>query len=175
MTRAATLSPEMEMAGRAASDYFLVDGNHFHHGLASGANFTSVRRSTIRNNIFGVQVRHNVSFWQETDNPKLGSSDNKILHNLFITTGRQAVQFINYSTRNEFANNVILGVEVAGNNVTGKPVGSSDGGRWHGRRKTSTAQISTSQAHSKGARRVATRSRSLISHRHGSPAGFPLL
>ncbi len=62
-----------------------------------------------------------MSFWQETDNPKLGSSDNKILHNLFITTGQQAVQFINYSTRNEFANNVILGVQVAGNNVTANP------------------------------------------------------
>ena len=50
-----------------------------------------------------------MSFWQETDNPKLGSSDNKILHNLFITTGRHGVQFVNNSTRNEFANNVILG------------------------------------------------------------------
>jgi len=34
----------------------------------------------IRNNIFGFYPRHGVSFWQETDNPKLGSSDNKILY-----------------------------------------------------------------------------------------------
>ena len=75
----------------------------------------------IRNNIFGFYSRHGISFWQETDNPKLGSSDNKILHNLFISTGRQAVQFINHSTRNEFANNVILGVRLSGANVTANP------------------------------------------------------
>ena len=107
--------------GQGASDYFLVDGNYFHHGLGPGANFTSVRRSVIRNNIFGPQARHNVSFWQETDNPKLGSSDNKILHNLFITTGRHGVKFENNSTRNEFANNVILGVRVSGGKATANP------------------------------------------------------
>ena len=107
--------------GQGASDYFLVDGNYFHHGLAQGPNFTSVRRSVVRNNVFGPQMRHNVSFWQETDNPKLGSSENKILHNLFITTGRHGVKFENHSTRNEFANNVILGVQVNGDTVTANP------------------------------------------------------
>jgi hypothetical protein len=109
--------------GQGASDYFLVDSNYFHHGVGngSGANFTSVRRSVIRNNIFGFYPRHGVSFWQETDNPKLGSSDNKILHNLFITTGRHGLQFINHSTRNEVANNVILGVRVTGAGVTANP------------------------------------------------------
>ena len=62
-----------------------------------------------------------MSFWQETDNPKLGSSDNKILHNLFITTGRHGVQFKNNSTRNEFANNVLLGVRMNGGDVTANP------------------------------------------------------
>ena len=100
--------------GQGASDYFLVDGNYFHHDLLNGPNFTSVRRSVVRNNIFGPQGRHNVSFWQETDNPKLGSSDNKILHNLFITTAKHAVQFGAKSTRNEFANNVLLGVKLDG-------------------------------------------------------------
>jgi hypothetical protein len=109
--------------GQGASDYFLVDSNYFHHGVGpgSGPNFTSVRRSVIRNNIFGFYPRHGVSFWQETDNPRLGSSDNKILHNLFITTGRHAVQFINHSTRNEFANNVIVGVRAADGAVTANP------------------------------------------------------
>jgi hypothetical protein len=109
--------------GQGASDYFLVDSNYFHHGVGpgSGANFTSVRRSVIRNNIFGFYPRHGVSFWQETGNPKLGSSDNRILHNLFITTGRQGLQFINHSTRNEVANNVILGVRVSGATVTANP------------------------------------------------------
>ena len=107
--------------GQGVSDYFLVEGNYFHHGLGQGPNFTSVRRSIVRNNVFGPQTRHNVSFWQETDNPKLGSSDNKILHNLFVTTGKHGVQFINHSTRNEFVNNVILGVTVDGGKVTANP------------------------------------------------------
>ena len=108
--------------GQGASDYFLVDSNYFHHGAGQlGPNFTSVRSSVIRNNIFGFYARHGVSFWQETDNPKLGSSDNKILHNLFITTGRHGVKFENNSTRNEFANNVILGVRIDGGTVTANP------------------------------------------------------
>lgn len=109
--------------GQGASDYFLVDSNYFHHGAAngSGANFTSVRRSVIRNNIFGFYPRHGVSFWQETDNPKLGSSDNKILHNLFISTGRHAMKFENNSIRNEFANNVLVGVRINGNVVSANP------------------------------------------------------
>jgi hypothetical protein len=97
--------------GQGASDYFLVEGNHFHDSEV-GPNFTSVRRSVVRNNIFGPQTRHNASFWQETDNPKLGSSENKILHNLFITTDRHGVKFENSSTRNLFANNLVLGVQL---------------------------------------------------------------
>jgi hypothetical protein len=89
--------------------------------LWNGPNFTSVRRSVVRNNIFGPQARHNVTFWQETENPKLGSSDNKILHNLFITTERHGVKFENNSTRNEFANNVIIGVKADGGSVTANP------------------------------------------------------
>lgn len=107
--------------GQGASDYFLVEGNYFHHGLGPGPNFTSVRRSVIRNNVFGPQARHNVSFWQETDNPKLGSSDNRIVHNLFITTGRHGVQFASGSTRNDFANNVLLGVALRGGAVAANP------------------------------------------------------
>ena len=106
--------------GQGASDYFLVDGNYF-HGSDVGPNFTSVRRSIVRNNIFGPQVRHNASFWQETDNPKLGSSGNKILNNLFITGNRHAVQFTINSTGNEFANNLILGVKIEGGKVTANP------------------------------------------------------
>jgi hypothetical protein len=109
--------------GQGASDYFLVDSNYFHHGAdnGSGPNFTSVRRSIVRNNIFGFYARHGTSFWQETDNPKLGSSDNKIVHNLFITTGRHAVKFEAHSTRNEFANNLLLGVRFGGGVVMASP------------------------------------------------------
>ena len=106
--------------GQGASDYFLIDGNYFHHSNV-GPNFTSVRRSVVRNNIFGPQERHNVSFWQETDNPKLGSSENKILHNLFITTDRHGVKFENSSTNNEFVNNIVLGIQVNDGEVRGNP------------------------------------------------------
>lgn len=99
--------------GQGASDYFLVEGNYFHDDEI-GPNFTSVRRSIVRNNIFGPQKRHNVSFWQETDNPKLASSDNQILHNLFITTQRHGVKFEAASTRNAFVNNVILAITPEG-------------------------------------------------------------
>ena len=106
--------------GQGASDYFLIDGNYFHHSKV-GPNFTSVRRSVVRNNIFGPQERHNVSFWQETDNPKLGSSENKILHNLFITTERHGVKFENSSTNNEFVNNIVLGIQVNDGEARGNP------------------------------------------------------
>jgi hypothetical protein len=96
--------------GRGASDYIFVENNFFHHGNAQGANFTSVRRSVVRNNIFAFYARHGVSFWQETDNEKLGSADNKVLHNLFVSDNRQQmIQFIEHSTRNEVANNVFVG------------------------------------------------------------------
>jgi hypothetical protein len=62
-----------------------------------------------------------VSFWQETDNPKLGSRENRVLHNLFITTDRHAVQFVNDSNRNEFANNVLLGVRIGDGTVRSNP------------------------------------------------------
>ncbi len=106
--------------GQGASDYFLVDGNYFHHSDV-GPNFTSVRKSIIRNNVFGFQTRHNVSFWQETNNPRLGSSDNKIVHNLFITTNSHGVQFNSNSTRNAFTNNVLLGVRISGGTAAANP------------------------------------------------------
>ncbi len=119
----ATPTPEPAKAARAPATTSSVDSNYFHHGAAtgSGANFTSVRRSIVRNNIFGLYARHGVSFWQETDNPKLGSSDNKIVHNLFVSTGRHGVKFENKSTRNEFTNNVLLGVRIDGGTVAANP------------------------------------------------------
>ncbi len=106
--------------GQGASDYFLVDGNYFHDSEI-GPNFTSVRRSIVRNNIFGPQKRHNASFWQETDNAKLASTDNKVLHNLFITTQRHAVKFEAGSTRNVFANNMLLGIAHDGGKAVANP------------------------------------------------------
>ena len=98
--------------GRGASDFMLVEGNFFHDGLAQGPNFTSVRHSIVRNNVFAKYARHGASFWQETTNPKLGSSDNQILHNLFVATvaNRQMIQFVENSTRNRVENNVFVGV-----------------------------------------------------------------
>jgi hypothetical protein len=108
--------------GRGASDFALVERNFFHDGLAQGANFTSVRNSLVRNNVFAFYARHNVSFWQESANPKLGSRDNRILHNLFVTTnGQHAVQFVMNSTANTFAQNVVLGVTLGAGGVTVNP------------------------------------------------------
>jgi hypothetical protein len=109
-------------AGAGASDYMWIEGNFFHHSGAQGANFTSVRHSRITNNIFAFATRHGVSFWQETDNPDLGSHDNFVAHNLFLTSsGQHAVQMINSSSNNEFRNNLVLA-------VSGNPLGGDSGG-----------------------------------------------
>lgn len=106
--------------GQGASDYMLVDSNFFHHSLGPGANFASVRRSLVRNNVFGLhRDRHNVSFYNESDSAKLGSSENRIVHNLFITNGRHGVKFDNNSVDNLFENNVVVGVA-----PVGKPAGN---------------------------------------------------
>lgn len=107
--------------GQGASDYFLVEGNYFHDSLGPGPNFTSTRRSVVRNNIFGPQARHNASFWQETENPKLAATDNVIVHNLFITTERHGVQFSGQATRNIFANNLLVGIKIEGDTVSANP------------------------------------------------------
>jgi len=106
--------------GRGASDFMLIDGNFFHHSQAQGPNFTSVRNSTIKNNVFALPARHGASFWQETDNPKLGASNNVVVHNLFVTSvdNRQAVQFVNESTDNRFENNIVVAVSIDGTTVS---------------------------------------------------------
>lgn len=104
--------------GQGVSDYMFLENNFFHHGNAQGANFTSVRRSLVRNNIFAVYDRHGVSFWQETDNPRLGSSENVVIHNLFVATNqRQMLQFVVDSTRNQVRNNLFVGASVSGGTV----------------------------------------------------------
>jgi hypothetical protein len=106
--------------GRGASDFMLIEANFFHHSKAQGPNFTSVRNSTIKNNIFALPARHGASFWQETTNPKLGASNNLIAHNLIITQAnyQQAVQFIANSTGNQFKNNVVIAVSISGSTVS---------------------------------------------------------
>ena len=106
--------------GRGASDFMLVDSNFFHHSKAQGPNFTSVRNSTIKNNIVALPARHGASFWQETDNPKLGSSNNFVAHNLFIVqvANREAIGIIQNSTNNQFKNNVVVAVSINGTTVT---------------------------------------------------------
>jgi hypothetical protein len=115
-----------DTGGRGVSDYMLVEGNFFHHSLAQGPNFTSVRNSVVRNNIIAFPARHGISFWQETDNPRLGSSHNVIAHNLMVTSvdNRQAIGFSNNSTDNRFENNVIAAVSIDGGTA-----GPNDGGQ----------------------------------------------
>ena len=115
------LSPAKARAGRAPATTSSSTPTSFTTATVRDRTFASVRRSIVRNNIFGPQARHNVTFWQDTENPKLGSSDNKIIHNLFITTGGHGVKFENNSTRNEFANNVLIGVRTDGGKVLPNP------------------------------------------------------
>ncbi len=104
--------------GRGISEFVLVENNYLHNSDV-GPNFTSMRHSIILNNIIGFYARHNTSFWQETDNPKLGSSDNIIEHNLFIgNNNRHVLQLINNSGNNTVRNNVLLGLSLSTNSAT---------------------------------------------------------
>jgi hypothetical protein len=111
--------------GRGASDFMLIEANFFHHSKAQGPNFTSVRNSTIKNNIFALPAKHGASFWQETDNPKLGSSNNLVAHNLFIVqvNDRQALGVTNSSTGNQFKNNVVVAVTLSGSTISANAKG----------------------------------------------------
>lgn len=101
----------LEGLGRGISEFILFENNYFHDGSV-GPNFTSVRNSVMRNNIIGLYSRHGTSFWQETDNPNLGSSNNIIEHNLFIGEDdwSPVLQFAIHSKNNIVRNNVLLGV-----------------------------------------------------------------
>jgi hypothetical protein len=103
----------------------LIEANFFHHSKRQGPNFTSVRNSLIKNNIFALPAIHGTSFWQETDNPKLGSSNNVVAHNLLITqtSGDHAIQFVVNSTGNQFKNNVVVAVSISGTTVSANAKG----------------------------------------------------
>jgi hypothetical protein len=111
--------------GRGASDFILVEGNFFHHSKAQGANFASVRNSLVRNNIFAFPTRHGASFYQETKNPKLGSSHNVIVHNLLVTAvdGKRLLSVLGDSTGNRIENNVVMAVRFQDGQATANPKG----------------------------------------------------
>jgi hypothetical protein len=99
--------------GQGVSEYIQVENNYFHNGNSSGPNFTSVRNSTIKDNVIAFYARHGTSFWQETDNPELGSSNNSIHNNIFVGDNEQhVVQFVNYSNSNDFRDNIIIGLSM---------------------------------------------------------------
>jgi len=115
--------------GRGASDFMLVENNYFHHGAAQGSNFTSVRYSVVRNNVFASWGRHGVSFWSETADPgdknlydpKLGSHHNRVHHNLFASTNdRHMLQFIANSNSCDVRNNLFVGMNVDEKAVTAR-------------------------------------------------------
>ncbi|MBX3232061.1 MAG: right-handed parallel beta-helix repeat-containing protein [Labilithrix sp.] len=116
--------------GRGASDFFLVENNYFHHGDAQGSNFTSVRYSMVRNNVFASWGRHGVSFWSEAAdpadkrrfNPRLGSHHNRVYHNLFASTNdRHMLQFVANSDSCDVRNNLFVGMTVSGDRVSARP------------------------------------------------------
>lgn len=114
--------------GRGASDYMLIEGNYFHHGLAQGPNLTSMRRSIFRHNVVAFYTDHNTSFWQETDNPQLGSHSNQLTGNVFIgqRRGSHVLQFIKHSDRNQLVANVFIGMDLMGHAVKGVPLVETD-------------------------------------------------
>lgn len=111
--------------GRGVSDFMLVDGNFFHHSLAQGPNFTSVRHSIVTNNIFALPTRHGASFWQETTNPNLGSSNNLIAHNLFVTgvDDQPILELIAHAKNNRVENNVFVALTNDQGTARGNPRG----------------------------------------------------
>ncbi len=116
----------LEGKGRGVSEYVLVENNFFHND-DQGPNFTSVRNSIVRNNISAFHTHHNVSFWQETENPKLGTHSNVIAHNLFVNAADlHVVQFIASSTNNRVANNMFVSLTPDGHASTGGVVMAVD-------------------------------------------------
>ena len=111
--------------GRGASDFMLVDGNFFHDSKAQGPNFASVRNSVVCNNIFAFPARHGASFYQETKEPKLGSSNNLIAQNLFVTSveEKRLLSVLGNSTHNRIENNVLVAVKIDGSTVKVSPNG----------------------------------------------------
>ena len=71
-------------------------------------------------------ARHGTSFWQETNNPKLGSSNNFVAHNLFVTSvaDRPVIELIKSSTNNRVINYVVVAVTIDGGAVAGNPNGA---------------------------------------------------
>lgn len=103
--------------GRGASEFFTISHNYFHDGLRQGPNFTSLRNSYIHHNIFGPYARHNTSFWQETPEARLGSSNNLFQDNLIVGYRSHLLQFINDSNHNRIYGNILLGLNEAGTEV----------------------------------------------------------
>ncbi|WP_456373644.1 hypothetical protein [Thiolapillus sp.] len=111
----------LEQLGQGISEFILVENNYFHNSNI-GPNFTSVRNAVVRNNIIGPYTRHGTSFWQETDVPELGSSNNRIEHNLFLgNNSRHVLQTIAWSDRNQIRNNVLLGTRLSAGSISTNP------------------------------------------------------
>jgi len=108
--------------GEGASDYMLVESNYFHNNRAQGPNILSVRNSIFRNNIIAFYQRGGAAFWQETNDPKLGCTNNVIDHNLLIGTNSQdLLQFYGNSGGNKVRNNVLIGVTLNGQSAVANP------------------------------------------------------
>ncbi len=118
--------------GQGVSEFFLITENFFHHGDGNGPNFTSVRNSEVSHNIFGPYERHNTSFWQETDNPALGSSNNIIKDNLFVGYREHLLQLVEDADANTVTGNILLALNTtataAALSIVNIEVGANSGG-----------------------------------------------
>ncbi len=103
--------------GDGVSEFFTIMDNFFHDGKGQGPNFTSMRNSKVSNNIFGPYERHNLSFWQETEEAKLGSSNNEFENNLLVGFKSHLLQFKNNSNGNRISGNILMGLNKSGSEV----------------------------------------------------------
>lgn len=109
-----------ENMGQGVSEFFTISHNFMHDGLGQGPNFTSLRHSIINNNIFGPYSKHNTSFWQETTEPLLGSSNNKFSNNLLIAMRSHILQFLAHSNQNIINNNIFLSLNINANLINSR-------------------------------------------------------
>lgn len=103
--------------GKGVVEFFTISDNFFHNGNGQGPNFSSMKNSKISNNIFGPYALHGISFYQITDEPKLGSSGNEIDSNLIVVHRGHMLQFVKASDANKLSNNIMLAVNQVGTEV----------------------------------------------------------
>ena len=155
--------------GQGASDYFLVDGNYFHHSAGGRAELHQrAPQRRAQQHLRPADTAQRAASGRRPTIRSSARSENKILHNLFITTERHGVQ-----VREQLHPQRVRQQRAprrAGRRRHGRrePVRAADGGRRHGRRECLPLQ-SLRLGH---ARRPHSRTRRKPSRADFSPGWF---